>query len=65
MKPCLLPAQAVLTRNKDEDREGFAFLCDLDPVFMLRFEDESTVDVTVHPTDEHRRSALTEYTEPA
>ncbi|GAA3236347.1 hypothetical protein ACFO1B_25435 [Dactylosporangium siamense] len=58
-------AHGFLTSNKGEDREGFAFFCELDPVFMLRFEDESTVAVTVHPTDEHRRFTLTEYTEPA
>ncbi|WP_433075728.1 hypothetical protein ACQP1P_29820 [Dactylosporangium sp. CA-052675] len=58
-------AHGCLTSANDEDREGFAFLCDLDPVFLLRFEDESTVAVTVRPTGEHRRFTLTEYTGPA
>jgi hypothetical protein len=38
-----------LTSDTDADREGFAFLCDLDPVFALRFEDESAVAVIVTP----------------
>ncbi|MEU3456728.1 hypothetical protein ABZ671_24465 [Micromonospora sp. NPDC006766] len=54
-----------LVSESDEDREAFAFLCELDPVFTLRFEDESAVVVTVHPTDGHRRFSLTEYTGPA
>jgi hypothetical protein len=44
----------------DGDQEGFAFLCDLDPVFTLRFQDGSTFDVTVIPTDD-QRFALAEY----
>ncbi|MFF4892907.1 hypothetical protein [Micromonospora chersina] len=47
----------------DEDRETIAFLNDLDPVFLLRFEDGSTVPVTVHP-DGHRDVILTEYAGP-
>jgi hypothetical protein len=58
-------AHGRLTNDSSEDRDGFAFLCDLDPIFALRFEDRSTVTVTVHPTDEHRRFTLTEYTGPA
>ncbi|PSK56231.1 hypothetical protein B0E53_07047 [Micromonospora sp. MH33] len=58
-------ADGRLVSESDEDREAFAFLCELDPVFTLRFEDESVVAVTVHPTDEHRRFSLTEYTGPA
>lgn len=57
-------ARGHLARDTDEDRDGFAFLCDLDPVFTLRFEDESTVIVTVQPSDDHRRFTLTEYTGP-
>jgi hypothetical protein len=49
----------------DEDQEGFAFLCDLDPVFTLRFEDGSTIAVTVIPAGGHHRFTLTEYTGPA
>jgi hypothetical protein len=48
-----------------DDSEGFAFLCDLDPVFMLRFEDGSTIPATVHTLDEEGRFVLTEYTGPA
>ncbi|GGS07705.1 hypothetical protein GCM10010169_60720 [Micromonospora fulviviridis] len=47
----------------DEDQETFAFLNDLDPVFLLRFEDGSSVAVTVHP-DGHREFSLTEYAGP-
>jgi hypothetical protein len=57
-------ARGHLLSAADEDREGFAFLCDLDPVFTLRFEDDSVAAVVVHPTDEHRRFTLTEYTGP-
>ncbi|MCP3785228.1 hypothetical protein NLX85_17830 [Micromonospora sp. A3M-1-15] len=42
-------AHRRLASDTDEDRDGFAFLCDQDPVFTLRFEEESTVAVTVHP----------------
>jgi hypothetical protein len=57
-------ADGRLVSAREEDREAFAFLCDLDPVFTLRFEDGSIVAVTVHPTDRHRRFSLTEYTGP-
>lgn len=36
----------------DHDREGLAFLCELDPVFTLRFHDGSTVEVTLTPADD-------------
>ncbi|WP_344347558.1 hypothetical protein [Catellatospora coxensis] len=39
--------------------EGVTFLCDLDPVFDLRFEDGGTIPVTVHLIDERGRFALT------
>ncbi|WP_063749530.1 hypothetical protein [Actinoplanes friuliensis] len=45
----------------DEDREGFAVLCDLDPVFSFRFDDRSTITVTVHPADDHRQFRLDEF----
>ncbi|WP_127501607.1 hypothetical protein [Actinoplanes solisilvae] len=48
----------------DDDREGFAFLCELDPVFSLRFDDESTVTVVVHPSTGSAPFTLTEYTGP-
>ncbi|MEU4216504.1 hypothetical protein [Actinoplanes sp. NPDC026623] len=37
------------------------FLRDLDPVFELRFPDASHLTVTVHPTEEPGRFALSEY----
>ncbi|WP_327041919.1 hypothetical protein OG400_02210 [Micromonospora ureilytica] len=57
-------AHGRLVGEIDEERDGFAFLCDLDPVFTLRFEDGSTFDVTVHAADDQRRFTLTEYTGP-
>ncbi|KAB1914618.1 hypothetical protein [Micromonospora sp. AMSO31t] len=53
-------AQGRVVSDTDEERDGFAVLCDQDPVFALRFEDGSTVAVTVHPTDDHRQFTLTE-----
>lgn len=58
-------AHGRLFSHDDEEREAFAFLCDLDSVFILRFEDESIVPVTVHTLDEDGRFALTEYVGPA
>lgn len=48
----------------DDELEAFIFLCDLDPVFTLRFQDGSTFQVTVTRTDAHGFT-LTEYTGPA
>lgn len=48
----------------DDQREPFAFLCDMDPVFTLRFQDGSTVQVALTLVDD-RRFTLTEYTGPA
>ena len=44
---------------REEDEEELAFFCDLDPVFSLRFDDKSSIDVTVHPSDDRRRFTLT------
>jgi hypothetical protein len=44
------------------DNEDFALLLDMDPVFTLRFDDESTIEVTVHPGLDGDRFTLTEYT---
>lgn len=49
--------------TNDEDREGFDFLCNLDPVFSLRFQDGSTITVSVHPLDNDQFD-LTEYAGP-
>jgi hypothetical protein len=55
-------AQGRLIIEDDDDRDGFVFLCELDPVFTLRFDDGSTVLVTVHDMQERgRRFRLTEY----
>lgn len=58
-------AHGRLSSDTHEDRDGFAFLCDLDPVITLRFDDGSTVAVTVHVADGRHRFTLTEYTGPA
>jgi hypothetical protein len=58
-------AHGHLISDDEDERDGFAFLCDLDPLFTLRFPDASTIAVTVHRIDEHGRFTLTEYTEPA
>jgi hypothetical protein len=55
-------AEGRLATDNDDEREGFALLLDMDPVFALRFDDESTIDVTVHPSLEGDRFTLTEYT---
>jgi len=52
-------AEGHLVSDDSEEREGFILLCDLDPVFVLRFDDESSAAVTVHPTREDGRFTLT------
>lgn len=42
-----------------DEREGFDFLMAMDPVFLLRFEEDSTLLVNVAETD--RRLTLTAY----
>jgi hypothetical protein len=54
-------AHGRLTR--DDELEPLAFLCDMDPVFTLRFQDGSTVPVTLTLTCGHQFT-LTEYTGP-
>ncbi len=58
-------AAGRLVSDDEEEHDGFIFLSDTDSVFILRFDDESTIAVTVHPPDGNRRFALTEYTGPA
>jgi hypothetical protein len=41
----------------DDERESFTFLRDMDPVFTLRFEDGSTVQVTLTKTGDRQFSA--------
>jgi hypothetical protein len=48
----------------DDERRALTFLCDLDPVFTLRFQDSSTIQVALTPTSDSRFT-LTEYTGPA
>jgi hypothetical protein len=58
-------AEANLIGASEDDREGFVFLCDLDPVFLLRFVGEGTVLVAVHDIqDGGRRFSLSEYRGP-
>jgi hypothetical protein len=47
----------------DDARDGFHFLCDLDPVFTLQFHDDSSVQVVVTRTDQNNFT-LAEYTGP-
>jgi hypothetical protein len=56
-------AEGNLVGADGEEREGFALLCDLDPVFTLRLDDESEIAVTVH-RGEGDGFTLTEYTGP-
>jgi hypothetical protein len=51
--------------NEDADREGFEFLCDFEPLFTLRFAEDATIDMIVHPSDDHRQFTMTEYDGPA
>ncbi len=53
-----------LSSDNVDEREGFALLCDVDPVFTLRFDDESTIAVTVHPASDGDGFTLTECTGP-
>ncbi|MDG4815902.1 MULTISPECIES: hypothetical protein [unclassified Micromonospora] len=46
----------------DENPSGFALLCDLDPVFTLRFTGRSTIDVIVHPADKGCSFVFTDHT---
>ena len=48
----------------DDEREALSFLCAMDPVFTLRFQDGSTVQVILTPIDD-RRFTFTEDTGPA
>lgn len=58
-------AEGHLISDDEEERDGFAFLCDIDPVFTLRFDDESTIEVTVHPpASGDGKFAITEYIGP-
>lgn len=51
-----------LVSDDDDDREGFVFLCEMDPVFTMRFDDGQALPVTVHNLeDDGRRFALAEY----
>ncbi|MGW3247513.1 hypothetical protein [Streptomyces sp. NPDC001070] len=44
-----------------EDREGFAFLVALDPLFILRFDEGSTLLVDAVAAGDGRRLVLTAY----
>ncbi|GHJ17676.1 MULTISPECIES: hypothetical protein [unclassified Micromonospora] len=53
-------ADGCLVDTTDDEREYLDLLCDLDPVFTLRFDDGSMAEVVVHSTDGHDRFRLTE-----
>jgi hypothetical protein len=57
-------AHGHLISDQDEERKWFAFLCEHDPFFALRFADESTFAVAVHLADDGQRFTLTEDTGP-
>lgn len=46
----------------DEDREEFDLFYDIDPVFTVRFEDESVIVVELHAIDDSNQFTLTECT---
>jgi hypothetical protein len=46
-----------------EDREGLEFFCDLDPVFMLRIGEDSTIAASVTLSPESAVFTLAEYAE--
>lgn len=54
-------AEGRLVKDDAGELEGFAFLCTMDPVFTLRFDDESTITVNVRQLDDPSRLELTEY----
>ncbi|MER7282245.1 hypothetical protein ABT369_48230 [Dactylosporangium sp. NPDC000244] len=54
-------ARGRLVTTTAEDREGFAFLCEMDPVFELRFADESQLTVEVRDLRDDGRFELVEY----
>ncbi|MBX6752062.1 MAG: hypothetical protein IRY85_20780, partial [Micromonosporaceae bacterium] len=58
-------AEGRLVTDDRGEQEGFAFLCALDPVFSLRFDDGSTITVNVQLLDNPSQFELTEYTGPA
>ena len=53
-----------LLTGDSEEREGFAFFCALDPVWSLRFDDDSTITVNVELLEDPSEFQLTEYTGP-
>jgi hypothetical protein len=61
-------AHGHLVGDGEDDREGFVFLYELDPVFALRFDgdDNGALPVIVHDIEDGgRRFHLTEYRGPA
>ncbi|MFI6130378.1 hypothetical protein [Micromonospora sp. NPDC051141] len=53
-------ADGRLVDATGDERESLALLCDLDPAFTLRLNDDSMVEVVVHRTDGHDRFRLIE-----
>ncbi|GGM27063.1 hypothetical protein GCM10007977_030340 [Dactylosporangium sucinum] len=57
-------ARGRILSDGPEEREAFDFLRALDPVFTLRFEDESTIPVAVHASADTVWFVMTEYAGP-
>ncbi|MGC4885692.1 hypothetical protein [Micromonospora sp. DT227] len=49
--------------RREEDREGFKFFCDLDPVFQMRIGEDSMIAVSATPSPESVMFTLAEYAE--
>ena len=47
-----------------DELEGFRLLCELDPVFGLRFDDGRAIPVTVHLAADAGHFTMTEFTGP-
>jgi hypothetical protein len=48
-----------------DEVEGFVWLCDVDPVFLLRFPDDHAVNVVVELEEDHRGFSFTDYEGPS
>jgi hypothetical protein len=55
---------SALLESADEV-EGFVWLCDVDPVFLLRSPDDHAVNVVVELEEDHRGFSFTDYDGPS
>ena len=53
-------ARGRLADASEAAHEGLMVLCEIDPVFTLRFDDQTSIAVTVHPLEEPGHFVLTE-----